>query len=496
MDIAHAKEQVEHALTAYLTTDEFGAYALPVENQRPIILMGPPGIGKTAIMNQIAHERGVGLVSYSMTHHTRQSALGLPYIVTEEFEGQERRVTRYTMSEIVAAVYELIKETGREQGILFLDEVNCVSETLAPAMLQFLQFKTFGQHRIPEGWIIVCAGNPPEYNNSVREFDIVTWDRLKRIDVEPSYDAWKAYASQIGVHPAVRSYLELKKQNFYKVSSTPEGKRFVTPRGWVDLARMIALFEQNDLSVDVDLSSQYLQDDEISRDFANYYQIFDKYKSDYQIRDILAGQIRDEIVERAQAAEFDERLSLLSMLTDASIGDCNDIAETQAHMSALLELLMQIRDEKATIPVPELVERAIAQITQDSERGVKTNTIDHLQRRINARRIAFLVDARTAFAQACDPYAILKDNYNAQLEQFKAQAAATKETLNNAFAFLERAFGDGQEMLIFVTALTANRSAADFISHFGCEKYFEHNKELLFYERQREIIEELSGLDI
>ena len=88
------------------------------------------------------------------------------------------------MSEIVASVYDKIQETGIPEGILFIDEINCVSETLAPAMLQFLQCKTFGNHQIPEGFIIVAAGNPPEYNKSVREFDIATLDRIRRIQVE------------------------------------------------------------------------------------------------------------------------------------------------------------------------------------------------------------------------------------------------------------------------------------------------------------------------
>ena len=82
-----------------------------------------------------------------MTHHTRQSALGLPYIVEKEYGGEKFQVSEYTMSEIIAAVYEVMEDTGIREGILFLDEINCVSETLAPAMLQFLQYKTFGQHK-------------------------------------------------------------------------------------------------------------------------------------------------------------------------------------------------------------------------------------------------------------------------------------------------------------------------------------------------------------
>ena len=95
-----------------------------------------PGRGKTAVREQIASELGIGLISYSMTHHTRQSAIGLPFISRKSFGGQEYDVTEYTMSEIIASVYELMEETGIKEGILFLDEINCVSETLSPLMLQ------------------------------------------------------------------------------------------------------------------------------------------------------------------------------------------------------------------------------------------------------------------------------------------------------------------------------------------------------------------------
>ena len=181
MNIAEAKEQIRYAMQAYFTQDEFGNFLIPVESQRPVFLMGPPGIGKTAIMKQIADELGVGLVSYSMTHHTRQSTLGLPKIVHKVYGDQEYDVSEYTMSEIFSSVYDLMEDSGVRRGILFLDEINCVSETLTPTKLQFLQCKTFGRHQMPEGWIVVTAGNPPEYNRSAREFDIVTWDRLKRI---------------------------------------------------------------------------------------------------------------------------------------------------------------------------------------------------------------------------------------------------------------------------------------------------------------------------
>ena len=160
MNIKEAKQEVKNTLLAYHRKDEQGRYLFPALRQRPLLLMGPPGIGKTAILEQIAAECGVGLVSYTMTHHTRQSAIGLPHIETRTYDGKELSVTEYTMSEIVASLYECMERTGKREGILFLDEINCVSETLAPTMLQLLQCKTFGNHPLPQGWIIVAAGNP------------------------------------------------------------------------------------------------------------------------------------------------------------------------------------------------------------------------------------------------------------------------------------------------------------------------------------------------
>src|SRR5690554_5277187 len=118
-------------MKVYFSKNKFGDYVFPIEKQRPIFLIGPPGIGKTAIMEQVAQELDVGLIPYSMTHHTRQSALGLPFIVKKKYGDQEYDITEYTMSEIIASVFETIEETGKKEGILFLDEINCVSETLA-----------------------------------------------------------------------------------------------------------------------------------------------------------------------------------------------------------------------------------------------------------------------------------------------------------------------------------------------------------------------------
>ena len=112
MNIKRAKQEIKDSIEAYLAKDEFGEYLIPAIRQRPILLMGAPGIGKTQIMEQIARECKVGLVSYTITHHTRQSAVGLPFIKEKTFGQETFSVTEYTMSEIIASVYEKMEKTG------------------------------------------------------------------------------------------------------------------------------------------------------------------------------------------------------------------------------------------------------------------------------------------------------------------------------------------------------------------------------------------------
>ena len=317
MNIAQAKEEIKHSVEAYLKKDAKGNYRIPVIRQRPILMMGPPGIGKTQIMEQIAEECGIGLVAYTITHHTRQSAVGLPMIEHMNYEGQQFAVTEYTMSEIIAGIYRLMKETGKKEGILFIDEINCVSETLTPAMLQFLQCKTFGNQPIPAGWIIVAAGNPPEYNKSVREFDLVTLDRVRYLTIEADLEVWMNYAADQHVHGVILSYLKLRPKNFYRIRADVDGQRFVTARGWEDLSALLLAYEEIGVKVTEEMIGEYLRDPQIAEDFYAYYELYRKYQDDYSIGEILRGQAQPAVFERLMKAGFDERLSVVNLLLDA-----------------------------------------------------------------------------------------------------------------------------------------------------------------------------------
>ncbi len=500
MNIKEAKDEIKNAMVAYFTKDETGNYYIPIEKQRPVFLMGPPGIGKTAIMEQIAQEMGVGLLSYSMTHHTRQSAMGLPFIVHKNYDGMECDISEYTMSEIIAAIYDLMEKSEVKEGILFLDEINCVSETLAPVMLQFLQYKVFGKHKVPKGWIVVTAGNPPEYNNSVREYDIVTWDRLKRIDVEPDFEIWKEYAYKAKIHESIISFLEIKKDSFYLVESTVHGKSFVTARGWEDLSQMIKLYEMHGIEVNERLISQYLQNKQISKSFAQYYDLYNKYKSDYQIQGIIEGNFDESIIARATDAKFDEKITVIGLLLDAVIEHVSAIVSQDTYLAQLMGEIKTLRTRlsKGGVPAKVLLEELIENKKFEAESGAKAGSISPEGVR-RLRKIATFFEARLEAVEELDndaAYEVIKNAYNALVLAQRANAKEVGVKLENAFIFCEKAFPAGQELLILVTELTANYYSAQYIAKYGCDKYYQHNKELLFYERNSEIIKELDTLDL
>ncbi len=586
MNIKRAKQEIKDTIEAYLAKDVYGEYRIPQIRQRPVLLLGAPGIGKTQIMEQIAKECGIGLVAYTITHHTRQSAIGLPYISKHMYGEKEYAVTEYTMSEIVASLYDKMEKTGLQEGILFIDEINCVSETLAPAMLQFLQCKTFGNHEIPKGWIIVAAGNPPEYNKSVREFDVVTMDRVKKIDVEPDFAVWKEYAVKEQLHPAVISYLNTRTANFYRMETTVDGRRFATPRGWEDLSQMLTVYEQLNKTMDRDVVVQYIQHEKIAKDFANYLELYYKYQMDYQLDAVLAGQIDDLLLKKAAHAPFDERLSVTGLLLARCRSRFAAVLGREKELELLFEQLKRLRQavgidrgdsdmpdsglSASDIPESEQAlsasEHGESQVT--SAAGVfggKTKPIDglsgdagrepaadrsvcavlhqiteELQQEWEKKKAAELLTRRedrvyrnvirtleeyarrltgipagalssdtertetvtvgalpsdteqtetvTVGAGSVRPasaeyeFGLVRGWFNEAQDALEQETEDAGAMLEHAFDFMEAAFGNGQELVIFITELNSDYYSTRFLEEYECERYYRYNRQLLFDE--------------
>ncbi|OLA37744.1 MAG: ATPase, partial [Firmicutes bacterium CAG:110_56_8] len=433
MNIQEAKQEIIHTLQAYLRKDDAGNYLFPAVHQRPILLMGPPGIGKTAIMEQVARRCGVGLVAYTITHHTRQSAIGLPHIEEKTYGGQVMSVTEYTMSEIIASVYETMERTGCQEGILFLDEINCVSETLAPTMLQFLQNKTFGTHRVPEG----C--------------------RVRQINVEADLDIWLDYAREKQLHGAVISYLSVKRERFYVVKRTEDNLSFVTARGWEDLSQILKGYEALQVPVTEALVSQFLHHEETARDFAAYYRLYQTYGSDYAIPEILNGTLAEEAyqerVAMARGGSFDERITVVNLVLDALGAEFAAYAREDAAVVRLHELLGRYKNGN----------QSLTEFITANRKSLEIKRQNALLSTEEARREEWVLhrlgEMELAVKQAHirdekEQLVLLRTLFGQDVQRREDLIRRIQTELSHGFRFVADCFGEGQEMILLVSALT------------------------------------------
>lgn len=501
MNIKEAKESVKRTVEVYLEKDENGEYVVPIVRQRPLFLVGAPGIGKTAIMEQVAAELDIALVSYSMTHHTRQSAIGLPYLKEVTYGGQTYTKSEYTMSEIIASVFDVIEKTGKKEGILFLDEINCVSETLAPAMLLFLQYKRFGNQSVPEGWVIVTAGNPPQFNKSVKEFDVATQDRLKMLDIEASFPVWKEYAYHAGIHPAIIAFLEMNEKWFYKITSTVDGKKYITARGWEDLSSELQAYERHGFPVNEELIMQYITDKECARKFAVYYDLFKKYRVDYSITDIINGNITSDAVKKAQEAKFDERLSIISMLMETIGTSAKTVMIEDASMQDVVKKLRTIKKSSAkpsSDSVYEMLQSGITTINDEMEKAKVANALSSHKKAVYNSSITQLQKYKDTLdeqglllAENAGQFKTVKATFTKDVKSLERKRKKASAAMDNAFEFISTVWGDDQEMTLFATELTVNKFIADFIARYGSDSYFQHNSSMLIYNEQDDLTEEI-----
>ena len=266
---------------------------------------------------------------------------------------------------------------------------------------------------------------------------------------------------------------------------------------------MIRLYEKNNITVDEKMVGQYLQDKKTARSFANYYDLFRKYRADYQIDDILAGKAGNSVRTRAAEAGYDEKLSLLGLLLDRAGEKLRKVYYEEEIMVMQGELFRELSSGAAD-PGNQAAKQLSSMVhakSMELETGKKAHSLSDDRRRILHGITGDLEAALNSVASAGNPSGrealdIVRKVFNVRRSAYKELVAEADSVLENLFVFAEEAFGEGQEMLIIVTELTKGFYSAHYISRHGCRKYYEHNKELLFYERQNVILREIEGLEL
>ena len=274
------------------------------------------------------------------------------------------------------------------------------------------------------------------------------------------------------------------------------------------------------------------------KEFTAYYDLYNKYKKDYRIEEILSGKPSVHAIARAKEAAFDERLSLLGMLLDRVKADMRDVMEEAAFLTDLKNPLKgigamiqegqsedasagqpgnasagQSGDASAGQPGNAPAGRVIAQLEKQAQGRKKllenlqsANSLSDSDRKKHRRVIRFLEERRRELlvgesTTGAEAYGFLKEKYSALVAKMKQETARVQDELHALFVFAEEAFAgsggvSGNEMLILVTELTVDSAGAGFIATFGSPDYKRHNEELMLSERSDDIRAQISELKL
>lgn len=258
---------------------------------------------------------------------------------------------------------------------------------------------------------------------------------------------------------------------------------------------MIKLYEAQGLTVDELLVEQYVQNGEIAKRFAMYYDLFTKYRSDYQIDRILDGSADAGLAERAVAAPFDERVAVMGLIVDATVSCLREAVMEEKAAAFAHSVLADLKERLAAEGVAEdadasaLIRATTTELarTRDTERAA--SLLSDERYRSFERTIGLLDEVLRTGTDTPEgaTFNLLRERFNERLDELDAAIDEATAALDNVFKFVEEAFGEGQEMLMLVTDLSVSRAGMAFINDHGCDRYFAHNQSLQFYERGHDL---------
>ena len=256
--------------------------------------------------------------------------------------------------------------------------------------------------------------------------------------------------------------------------------------------------------MDEALIGQYLRHPEVARDFAAYWELYKKYRQDYGVEDILQGRPFAAVLERAQKAAFDERISLVSLL----LAGLNTRFAAARRADAVTDACYQeMRSFKRTLNnadpaqdgfVPAAVFAAQVNVYADhltAQKAAGTLTGEELAVVTTASALLH------AWVAALDPaldrdaaFDAVRASFNAQVRKREDAVGLAGDALESAFDFMESA--DGQEMVVFVNELALGPDSAAYLADNECERFETYSKRLLLHSGQDDILAELQRDDI
>lgn len=323
------------------------------------------------------------------------------------------------------------------------------------------------------------------------------------MNVEASFAVWKEYAYNAGIHPAIMAFLEMNEKWFYRISTTVDGKKYITARGWEDLSTEIQAYERHGFEVKEDLIMQYITDVECARKFSVYYDLFKKYRVDYAISDILNGDISTNAVNKAQNAAFDERLSIISMIMEEIGKKSKTVVIEDSSLHDVVKALRVIKKNAKSddVSVYQMLQDEVTKIKDTMEKEKIANALSSYSKAVMSASIEHLnkyksiIDTKELFgASNTAQFKAVKDAFTRDTKSLERKQHDADEAMTNAFVYIDNAWGNDQEMTMFVTKLTVNKYIADYLAQYKNDEYFKHNGSMLIFDEDNELNNEIDAM--
>lgn len=206
------------------------------DKKRPAFIWGPPGVGKSDIVREVAEHRKVELRDVRLSLMDPTDLKGLPVI---SGAGAKKQVSW--------AAPDFLPTKGK--GILFLDELVSAPQSVQAASYQLILNRKIGDYELPEGWSVLAAGNRAGDRAVVHAMPSALANRFVHIDFDVDPDDWSIWAVQNGVSDLTRGFIRFRPDLLHKFDAATNPRAFPTPRSWVFCDDVI----QSGLSTDTEL---------------------------------------------------------------------------------------------------------------------------------------------------------------------------------------------------------------------------------------------------
>ena len=198
----------------------------------PVMIWGPPGVGKSQIIGQIAEKHQVPLIDIRLSQMEPSDLRGIPFRNGEMVEW---------------AVPAILPDAGRHgpDGILFLDEITSATPSVSAAAYQLILDRRLGEYEIPEGWAIFAAGNRQGDRGVTYTMPAPLANRFSHFEFEVNLDDWVAWAYQHGVDERVIAFVRFRPELLFEFDPAHNPMAFPSPRSWEFASRALQKFEHN-----------------------------------------------------------------------------------------------------------------------------------------------------------------------------------------------------------------------------------------------------------